>query len=110
MADRARPGGRMVGRAIFMTGLALALSLAWRTVTTPNPDPVAWVTAGVLDIGVGMSFVAVGSVSSGSAWERLWIGATGIAWMAATWLPSLSGVHQGPLLAAVALFAGGVPH
>ncbi len=92
---------------VIVVGIAVALSLAWRAMVVPSSDITARSISVALDVAVGLTFVAVGALAHAARAERAWVVTTGLAWMTATWLPALSGLHQGLLLIALLLFPRG---
>jgi signal transduction histidine kinase len=60
-----------------------------------------------LDIATGLGFVVAGAVARGSTPERVLMGAVGVAWLTASFLPATRSLHQAVLVVSLVAFPAG---
>ena len=103
-ADRA---GRLRGAAVwFLVAIAigvLALLAIRADAVAPHASP--WLTA--LDIATGLAFVVAAAVARGPSAERVLMGAIGVAWLTASFLPAARSLHQAVLVVSMIAFPAG---
>ena len=84
--------------------LGVLVVLAIRTdAAAPHASP--WLTT--LDLATGLAFVVGAAVARGPSAERLLMGAVGVAWLAASFLPATRSLHQSVLVVSLLTFPPG---
>jgi hypothetical protein len=86
---------------------SVVVAALWAAVAADLAAPRLGPGATVVDIGVGLVFVAGASAAGGPVRHRLLVGAVGIAWLAGSALPLARSWHQGVLVLGLTLFPTG---
>ena len=102
-----RPPVALVVRLVAAGGTALIAARAVE-VGLRAADANVWLV--VLDVAVGVAFLAGAALAPGSWRMRAIAGAVGVAWLAGSIVPAALVAHQGVLIAAVVAFPAGRPH
>jgi signal transduction histidine kinase len=99
--------GTLTRRSLFvLAGAALLVdaAAAWHAASlAPWVDP----RLALLDLGVGLAFVAAAGWAPGPVAQRAWVAAVGAGWLAGSWLPAAALLHQGLLTLALLAFPSG---
>ena len=96
-----------VARSATQVGSGVALAvLVLLAARTDLADPHSSASSVVADLAVGLAFAAAGAVSRGRTLTRWLLAGVGLSWLAASVLPTWSGLHQGLLLLAIASLGG----
>ena len=69
----------------------------------PHASP--WLTT--LDIATGLAFVVGAAIARGPSAERMLMGAVGVAWLTASFLPATRSLHQAVLVVSLIAFPAG---
>ena len=84
--------------------LGVLVVLAMRAdAAAPHGSP--WLTT--LDIATGLAFVVGAAIARGPSAERMLMGAVGVAWLAASFLPATRSLHQSVLVVSLIAFPAG---
>ena len=90
----------------FAVGVMAGGVLAWLAARADaSAGATGWQT--ILDVGVGLTFLAASAVPVGQARQRVLVAAVGVAWLFGSLVPETRSVHQGLLVIALLAFPAG---
>ena len=92
---------------LAVVGGLVALTALIAAAVVDLSAPQGGLGAALVDIGVGVVFVATALSAAGPWRQRLLVSGVGVAWLAGSALPMARSWHQGGLVLAVALFPTG---